>query len=80
MKAALSLGITIALLLAGCSPTGKTTEQSFEELCKSQGKEWMKMMPMIDGIPTGEPPCWGCMANKNTHICNMEEYLAFGGK
>ena len=53
---------------------------NFEEMCKNDGKEWMKMMPMINGVPTGNPACYGCMANEDTHFCDKEEYFAFVDK
>jgi len=53
---------------------------NFEEMCKNDRKVWMKMMPMINGVPTGNPACYGCMANEDTHFCDKEEYFAFVDK
>lgn len=66
----------ILLLLIGCTRKKSKNDLSFEDLCKKDGKKWMKMMPMINGILTGEPKCFGCMADE-THICNEKEYKSY---
>ncbi len=60
-------------------PYGKnidTSEEniSFEELCKKNGNNWMKMQPIKDGKIIDAPACDGCMVGNN-HVCSLGEYL-----
>ena len=65
------------LLIVSCTPKITESDSSFEKFCKEQGKEWMKMMPMTDGVLTEEPSCYGCMINDNTHVCSKEKYISY---
>ena len=70
--------LALALLLVGCKngPTGNAVAQdlSLKELCTQDGNMFMKMGPVIEGIPTGEPACYGCMIGNN-HVCDKNQYL-----
>jgi len=73
MKIQIIMGIFI-LFMVGCSDTSQIQAgESLEELCKKDGNMFMKMGPVIDGVPTGDPACAGCMIG-NSHICEIEEY------
>ena len=79
MKKMIFLGVlTLALLVAGCAktPTGNVvaTDSSYQELCKSNGNMFMVMSPTVDGVPTGDEPCAGCMIS-GTHYCSMDDYI-----
>ena len=77
MRKILVLGLLgVLVLMIGCvkTPTGKVVEAvSFQELCESNGNMFMTMPPTVDGVPTGEPPCAGCMLG-GTHYCSQEAY------
>jgi len=47
---------------------------SFEELCKKNGNNWMKMQPILNGKMVDAPACDGCMVGNN-HLCALGEYL-----
>ena len=73
------------LLLTACVSNNNTTggvvaeELSVEELCAQDGNVFMTMGPVIDGVPTGEPACGGCMVGNN-HVCDLDTYLKLSGK
>jgi len=75
----------ILLLAAGCVTRGgnlagsQTDGSSLKELCQADGNMFMKMGPVLNGVPTGEPACEGCMIG-NSHICNKEEYIKTTGR
>jgi hypothetical protein len=54
-------------------------EFSLKELCAQDGNMFMTMGPILDGTPTGEVACPGCMIG-NSHICDIETYLEVSGK
>jgi len=57
--------------------TGTTTldnELTFKERCMRDGNMFMTMGPVVNGVPTGEPACAGCMIG-NSHICDEAEYI-----
>jgi len=69
--------VLVAVFIAGCqkSPTGNVAgDLSLQELCAQNGGMFMKMMPTIDGVPTGDPACAGCMLG-SSHYCDKEQYL-----
>ena len=70
--------LALLVLLAGCAktPTGGVAVEdgAYRELCKANGNMFMTMEPTVDGVPTGEPSCAGCMVGGN-HYCGQEEYL-----
>ena len=49
----------------------------FERACYENNNSWMKMNPAIKGERTGDAPCFGCMPEANTHICDEEEYYKY---
>jgi len=75
----------IMLLASGCATGGgnlvgsSTEESSLKELCLKDGNRFMKMGPILNGVPTGEPACEGCMIG-NSHICDIEDYVNAAGK
>jgi len=74
--------VGIFLLVAGCansSGTGNPQESSLKELCTNDGNMFMKMGPVLNGVPTGGAACSGCMIG-NSHICDKEEYLKAAGR
>jgi len=66
--------VLLVLLLAGCAKT-----ESLQEVCANDGNMFMTMKPMVNGVPTGDPACAGCMVNGG-HFCNLEEYNKAAGK
>ena len=70
--------LSLLVLLAGClkTPTGNAVADvsSFKTLCQSNGNMFMVMEPTLDGVPTGEPTCAGCMI-AGTHYCSMDDYM-----
>lgn len=68
--------VGVLVILAGCAntPTGEVTKLTFNERCAKDGNMWMTMGPTLDGVPTGEPACAGCMVGGN-HYCSEQEYL-----
>ena len=78
MRKILVLGLLgLLVLMIGCAkaPTGNVVAEgvSFQELCKSNGNMFMIMQPTVDGVPTGEEPCAGCMLG-GSHYCAQEDY------
>ena len=75
------VGIVALLAVGGYfmlgSSTGATTLEdglTFKERCARDGNMFMKMGPVVNGIPTGEPACAGCMIG-NSHLCDEAEYI-----
>ena len=69
--------LSLLIVIAGCAkaPTGgAVAESSLKELCMSNGNMFMTMPPTVDGVPTGEPACAGCMLGGG-HYCSKEAYL-----
>ena len=52
-------------------------ESDLERLCYVNNHAWMRMQPMVKGLPTAKESCMGCMADQNTHICDMDEYKKY---
>ena len=74
MKAIVILGL-LSILVIGCSTTGNVvTDNTFKQMCKDDGNKFMTMEPTVDGVPTGQAKCTGCMIG-GTHFCNQEEYM-----
>jgi len=74
-KVLLGLFLVITIFTFGCKQGAslQESELSLQELCTKNGNMFMKMGPTIDGVPTGEPACAGCMVGAS-HYCNLEEY------
>jgi len=65
------------LLLSACAQVRLSQEQmELKEMCLSKGHQWMKMSEMKEGMITGSP-CYGCMPDEKSHICNQAEYEAY---
>ena len=78
MRKELILGLlALLVVMMGCAqtPTGNVIVEgnAYQELCKSNGNMFMTMPPTVDGVPTGEPSCAGCMLG-GTHYCDLEAY------
>jgi len=77
-KTILLIGLLgLMVLLAGCGKTptgGAVADMSLQELCQKDGNMFMTMGPVVDGVPTGEPACAGCMVGTG-HYCTVDEYL-----
>jgi hypothetical protein len=67
------------LVLAGCAEQLTQEEQDFKTVCEAHKNSFMKMNSMQDGKVLGEP-CYGCMADEGTHICDKNEYLKYLAK
>lgn len=63
------------LFLAGCAQL-TPEEHDFKTVCEAHKDAFMKMEEMRDGQAIN-PPCFGCMADVKTHICDKEEYLKY---
>jgi|SRR3989344_323181 len=63
----------------GISANAVAKELSLKELCAQDGNMFMTMRPVLNGVPTGEPACPGCMIGNN-HICDIETYLKVSGR
>jgi hypothetical protein len=62
------------VFITGCSQVKNSgSGLSLQELCKQDGNHFMTMMPIIDGDPTGDTACAGCMIGAN-HYCDLEAY------
>jgi len=57
--------LLILILLISCT---KRDTSKFEEICASQGYQWMEMVD-----EETKEICYGCMVNDN-HICTLEEF------
>jgi hypothetical protein len=66
------------LVLAGCAQL-TPDEQDFKTVCEAHKHAFMKMEPMMEGQALG-PPCFGCMPDIKTHICDKNEYLKYVAK
>jgi len=79
----LALALFALIVLTACTQTrqGKLRQQiaeqsqsDFESLCYQNRDMWMKMQPIKNGLPTGEPSCFGCMPDARNHYCDETEY------
>lgn len=66
--------ILLLLLLSACAPKLTPQQEDFKKLCESNKHMFMKMTPIKDGFPTGDPACYGCMPDQKNHVCDVEEY------
>jgi len=80
---ALILALLTLLILTACSQSrqdklrqqiAEQSQSDFEKLCYQNNDMWMKMQPVKNSQPTGEPPCFGCMHDGQNHYCDMNEY------
>jgi len=86
MKSILTIAILgLVVIVSGClhggGATGNVVAQetiSFEDYCFNNGDHYMTMTPIMNGVPTGEPSCAGCMVG-NSHFCDVSEYQAAKG-
>ena len=67
------------LILTGCAEQLTQEQQDFKTVCEAHKNGFMKMNAMIDGHVLGQP-CYGCMPNDGTHICDKNEYLKYIAK
>jgi len=49
---------------------------TFEELCKGNNGQWMKMEETRRGKPTSTTMCFGCMIADN-HFCDANDYVSY---
>jgi len=73
MKIIILLLIIGLILISGCSKSN-SIDIEFKEFCKQHNGVWMKMEPTINGEPTGESACNGCMLENGDHICNFDKF------
>lgn len=64
------------LVLAGCAAELPPELKDFRDVCVAHKGVFMKMNEMRDGQVVGEP-CFGCMPDTKSHICDKNEYLKY---
>ena len=73
----IALIIIFAVVKAAKRPRSvDMTGLTYEQLCKSNGDQWMVMEPWKDGKQVSSEKCAGCMIADN-HLCNAEEYIGY---
>ncbi len=70
----------ILLILVSCTKQKLTSEQeTYKNKCLIDGKQWMQMSEIKDGMVVGKS-CYGCMVDAKNHVCNEKEYEAIRWK
>src|SRR3989338_725276 len=73
--------VSALVIISACtSQSGTPATSEFEQLCKTNGNEWMEMEEMRNGEFVGGAICVGCMADTENHFCNVGDYLSYEEK